>query len=624
MEYSLGVTMNLDSHRHSSGASGVRTDTSPDKARAVFNCLSKLVLGKKIYARNNPTLLKFAEEFRAALDAFFESEDVLVVSIDKSEIRWNEHTVYSNDKRDESIAFILYKDGIGELSIANTVTPEEIDKFVDLVKDAVRAGWQDEDIVTLLWKTDLEHITYRVLDEYLVGEFGEGRRGDKESELATLETEDHPDAPSFAEKGRVYVGGGEQVEPVDSYLKRLAGSGGKNTAEERETHFQDMMPSFFTVSSDELRVFKDKLFEKRKNDNLVDFVADYLDFTLIQDNPSAQRDVTNIVERLTECLIAELRGPVLAALLSQLRKFAARNDLPPNVREFVSGIESKLVDPSVLLSIGETAGGSEEETEAAFSFFETVGPRAVPTIRKVMEDNSDPRIHRRSREALVKVAGSGLSEVIAGLNIDKPQVAQDVIALCRAARFAEVPPVIKELIYYPDDRVRREAIHFLAGFGTREALELLVRLLDDADKGVRLLALAVVSGVDAPVVKERVIEIAFGKEFAEREFDEQVEIFRALGRIAGEAAVPRLRQSVGKRTFLGIGKRHKQENKLLAIEALEQIDKPVAKKMLGDLANDSDDEVRTRACAALGGENGGGAAAEARRPPDDRNVTKND
>jgi HEAT repeat protein len=616
--------MNLENHRHSSGAPGVQTDTPPEKVRAVFNCLSKLVLGKKIYAQNNPTLVKFAEEFRAALDAFFENEETLVVSIDKHEIRWNDHAVYTNDKREESIAFILYKDGIGELSIASTVTADEIEKFVDLVKDAVRAGWQDEDIVTQLWKTDLEHITYRVLDEYLLGEFGEGRRGGKESELATLETEDHPDTPSFAEKARVYVGEGEQVEPLDSYLKRLAGSGGKKTAEERETHFQDMMASFFTVSSDELRVFKDKLFEKRKTDSVVDFVVDYLDFTLIQDNPSAQRDVTNIVERLVDCLVAELRGPVLAVLLSHVRKFAARTDLPPNVREFVSGIEKRLVDPSVLVSIGETAGGSEEEMEAAFSFFEAVGAGAVPTIRKLMEENSDPKIHLRSRGALVKVAGAGLPDVIAGLNIDKPQVARDVIALCKAARFGEIPQVIRELIYYPDDHVRREAIHFLAGFGTREALEMLVKLLDDADKGVRLQALAVVSGVDAPVVRERVIEIAFGKEFAEREFDEQIEIFKALGRIAGESAVPKLKQTVGKKTFLGIGKRHKQENKLLAIEALEQINKPVAKKMLGDLAKDPDDAVRSRASAALGAESPGAAVADTARPRTDRNVTKND
>jgi hypothetical protein len=240
-----------------------------------------------------------------------------------------------------------------------------------------------------------------------------------------------------------------------------------------------------------------------------------------------------------------------------------------------------------------------------------------------MEENSDPRLHRRSREALVKVAGARLPEVIAGLNIDKPQIAKDVIALCKAARFGEIPQVIKELIYYPDDHVRREAIHFLAAFGTGAALELLVKLLDDGDKGVRLKALAVVSGVDAPVAKERLVQIAFGKEFAEREFDEQLEIFKALGKIAGESAVPRLKQAVGKKTFLGIGKRHTQEYKLLAIEALEQIDKPAAKKILGELANDSNEAVRSRASAALGGGQPG-SFAETGRPRTDRNVTKND
>jgi len=589
-------------------AAAAQKDTASDKVRAVFNCLSKLVLGKKIYAKSNPTLLRFSEEFRAALQGFFEDEETLVVSIDKHEIRWNDHVVYSNDKRDESIAFIFFRDGIGELSIASSVTPHELEQFVDLIKDAVRAASQEEDIVTQLWKTDLEHISYRVLDEYLVGEFGEGRRGGQQSELVSLETEDHPDAPSFAEKGRIFVGGDDKVEPLDGYLKRLVGGGSEKSGEERETHFQDMMTSFFTVSSDELRVFKDKLFEKRKKDGLVSFIVEYLDFALMQDNPSAQRDVMNIVDRLTDCMIGELRGPVLAVLLGDIRRFAAAGELTANVREFVSGLEKKLVDPSILISLGETAAGSEEEMEDAFAYFEAVGANAVPTIRKIMEENPDPRLHRKARDTLVRVAGTALPEVIAGLNIDKPQVARDVIALCKAAKFSEIPQVIKELIYYPDDHVRREAIHFLAGFGTREALELLVKLLDDADKGIRLKALAVISGVDAPVVKERVVEIAFGKEFAQREFDEQVEIFKALGKIAGESALPKLKQAVGKRTFLGIGSRHKQENKLLAIEALEQIDKPVAKRMLGDLANDSDNAVSSRAAVALGLAEGSAAA----------------
>jgi HEAT repeat protein len=582
---------------------------SAEKVRTVFNCLSKLVLGKKIYAKNNPTLVRFSEDFTRALREVFDEEDVLIVSIEKHVIQWHDQAVYDNDKRDESIAFILYRDGIGELSIHKDATPREIEQFVDIIKDAVRTVGQEVDIVTQLWRADLEHISYRVLDEYLVGAFGEGRRDGRQADLVSLETEDHPDAPSLSEKGRIVISDQEQVEPLGSYLKRLVGGGAASmSASEAEQHYQNMMAAFFTVSSDELRVFKERLFEKRKKDILVGFIAEYLDFALMKDNPSAMRDVFNIAERLTDHLVLELRGSVLAVLLDDVRTFGSKHPASDTARELVASIEKKLTDPSLLLSLGETVGNSEEETSDAFAFFEVVGAAAIPTICRILEASSDQKLHRTAREALIRIAGDKLPDVIGGLNIDKPHVARDVIALAKAARFEKIPQAIKELVYYPDDHVRREAIQFLAGFGTAEALERLVKLLDDTNKEIRMKTLSIVSGVDAPVVRDRIIEMAFGREFTQREFDEQVELFKALGKVVGEDAVPKLKRSVGKKTILGIGKRHNVENKLLAIEALEQIDKPTAKELLGDLANDSDDSVRARAEEALRAEARSGPA----------------
>jgi HEAT repeat protein len=603
--------MNPNPQTRQSGADGVaKAGGTAEKAEAVFNCLSKLVLGKKIYAKNNPALLRFSSEFAASLHDFFEDEDVLVVSIDKHQILWNEQVVYENDRRDESIAFILYKDGVGELTIHKTVTPQETEQFVDLIKEAVKAVWQDEDIVTQLWKADFEHISYRVLDNYLLGQFGEGRRGEAEARLASLETEDHPDAPGLEEKGRVIVGVGEEVEPIDRYLRKLVGHGSAGMSDEnKEEHFQNMMASFFTVSSDELRTFKEKLFETKKKDGIVGFISELLDFVSMKDNPRAVRDVMDTIERLVDYLISELHGPILAALFENTRQFGAKHTSSDEVREFVAGLERKLTDPAILLSLGETVGSSDEIGEDAFAYFECVGEKAIPAICKVIEEHTDPRLHKKARESLVRVAGGKLPEVIGQLDIDKPQIARDVIALANAARFREIPQIVKELVYYPDDHVRHEAIQFLAGFGSAEALALLTKLLDDADKAVRLKTLAVVSDVDAAVVREKLVEIAFGKEFAEREFDEQTEIFKALGKVVGEAALPKLRNNVGKRGFLGLAKRHTKMNKLLAIEALEQIDRPGAKKLLDDLANDSDDAVRSRAAEALGTKEEPGSSA---------------
>jgi len=606
--------MSSNPQTHSEGI--VRADNdagTAEKVRAVFNCLSKLVLGKKIYAKNNPALLRFSTDLAASLRSFFEEEDALVVTIDKYRILWNEQVVYENDKREESIAFILYRDGIGELSIRKAVTPQETEQFVDLLKDAVRAVWQDEDVVTQMWKADLEHISYRVLDEYLLGQFGEGRCDEAEARLAALETEDHPDAPGLGDENRVVVMAADEIEPIDKYLNMLVGHGAAGmSAEDREEHFQNMMASFFTVSGEELRTFKEKLFEKKKKDNLVSFISELFDFVFIKDSPSAVRDVMDTIERLADYLISELRGPALASLLEDIRQTAASRPLPENIREFLSGLENKLTDSSLLLAMGGTVGASDDAVGEAFAYFEAVGEKAVPAICRLIEERSDPRLHKRARESLVRIAGGKLPEIIGQLDIDKPQIARDVIALANAAHFREIPRVIRELIYYPDDHVRHEAIQFLAGLGTAEALALLVRLLDDADKSVRLKTLAVVSDVNAPVVRDRLIDIAFGKEFTEREFDEQAEIFKALGKVVGEAALPKLKHSVGKKSFLGLAKRHTKMNKLLAIEALEQIDRPGARRLLDDLAKDSDDAVRSRAAEALGAREAPTPAGEGR------------
>ncbi|UCG53208.1 MAG: hypothetical protein JSW58_06540 [Candidatus Latescibacterota bacterium] len=580
-----------------------KTDVSPgtvEKVRAVFSSLSKLVLGKKIYAENNPTLIKFADEFDSALYDFFKDDDELVVSVDKYAIRWGEQTVYENDRRDESIAFLLYKDGIGEISIQSSVTSSEMGKFVNLIKDEVRSLSRDEDIVTKLWKADFEHISYRVLDEYLVGEFGEGRRGESDEEFSSLEAKDHPEIPSFADKGRMIVGSGGDLVPFDTYLRDLVRRGGHGLSdEEMEEHFQDTMASFFAVSGEELRRCQDELLEAKQRDSVVSFIDEYLDFTLIRDNPSAARDVLNVIECLTDHVISELHGPTLGETLVCIRDFVNTRRVPAEIGAFCESLEKKLTDMSVLVSMGETAANLDRGTAQVFGYYEVVGRKAIPAIRRLLEENTDPNLHREACECLVKIGGDEIPAIIDQLDIDKPLIAQDVIRLIKFGDSNEIPNVIKELLYYPDFRVRTDAIQYLVGLGNDEAAMLLCKLISDAEKGTRMRAIAAVSQVAHPLVRDKIEELALSKELPQRELDEQIEIYRTFGKLAGKDAVPHVRQLTGKRSFFIFGKRQNKDGKLLAVHALEQIDGAEALELLKELADDSDSRVRTAASQVL-------------------------
>jgi HEAT repeat protein len=253
----------------------------------------------------------------------------------------------------------------------------------------------------------------------------------------------------------------------------------------------------------------------------------------------------------------------------------------------------------VLLSLGETAGNSDGDTNSVFDYYELVGQKAIPSVLKLLEEHGDPRMHKRACDTLMAVADDRITEIIDQLNIDKPQIARDVIRLIKRTKPGQVPQVIKELMYYPDFQVRAEAIHFLAGFGDDESALLLVRLFDDTEKNTRLRAITEMSEMHHPIVKNRVEEIAFSKDLANRELDEQIEIYRTLGKLCGSEVVQRLQQSVGRNPLFFFGRRKKKGTKLLVVYALEQIGNEGSVALLRTLAKDADERVCLKAQQVL-------------------------
>lgn len=566
-------------------------------ARAIIKCLARFIHGKKIYAKNNPTLTKFAKEFDKELRAFFEDHDELVLSIEKYRMKWNDEVVYENEKRDESIAFLLYKDGIGELSIQRPVAFDEIEKLVDLIKNEIHNFQNDEDIVTKFWKADFENISYRVLDEYLVGQFGEGRP--EEAEKTPFESEDHPDLPSFDDRGRV-IESKESLESIVVYLNQLVDrSAPQSGAVEREKRFQDMADSFFLVSDDEFRRCREELEREKNDDTLVRFQKDIIDFTLLQDNPSVVRDASNIIEGIVDFLVEEGNMDSLGATLAIVRGFLKRSVVGENVRSFFESMEEKLTTPDLLQSLVGSIRHPGADAGTTFRYLAAVGKPAVTTICSLLEDLDGAELHRLACDTLIEIAGDDIHTVVDKLKIDVPRVAQDVVYLMEKCNLDELPEQIDELMYYPDNRVRVAIIGYLAEADSDRAAELLALLIDDADQHIRMKALSAAAAMQSPVMRDKLVAVAFGNDLGNRSFAEQEMVFTAAGRLAGDAILPDLVRMARKKSRLPFAKQQIKESKLLAIRALENMDSDAAYVLMEELARDQNDLVKSRARKVL-------------------------
>jgi HEAT repeat protein len=183
--------------------------------------------------------------------------------------------------------------------------------------------------------------------------------------------------------------------------------------------------------------------------------------------------------------------------------------------------------------------------------------------------------------------------------MDNPKIAQDVIYLTRAMNPEQVPDLVRQLMYYPDRNVREDVIKYLVEKPGEDTAILLAQLLDDEDKHIRMKTLSAAEEFRHPIISNKVAALAFDKELGQKGFDEQEQVFKVAGKLAGDELLPRIREMLDKKSLFGLGKGQGKQGRLLAVRALEQIGGPEAAGILEDLVGDKDTLVKAKAQRAL-------------------------
>ncbi len=589
-------------------------------AEQVLKALTKLVAGRKIYAANNPRLEQFRHDLGAAMRRFFEFEDELVLDIEQFVVRWSDHVIYENPRREESLAFLLFKDGVGEITFRPKAVGDEVDRFVEMLADELHSLGGDEDIVTRLWNANFEYIAHRVLDDYISEQFGAGAT-EAGNEARSDETSDHaellPDLPSFTEKGRVIVDRAAALTSIDAYLRGIAGQHNhKDDESEREASYQRTLRACFNVTGEETALYRAELEHERDEDGVAAFTEAILVFTLMTDT-TAVRDVVAIVERLVEYAFHERNPATLERVVRLVKEFRAREDLTDVARQFCDKELARLADPELVASFLEGSTG-DARADAGIAYATAVGVPALDALVNTLHRADGPVLHKRICDAILAIAGESPQEivdVIDRLDVDHPEEAIDAVYLAKALKVRALTPRLRELVFYPDTRVKLEMLGLLAADDDADATQLLLQSLSDLDKRVRTRVLEALSTRNEPKVREKLSDLAFAKELAERAPDEQEAIFKTLGCVGDTHTVDQIRAMLEKRKLINIGKGN--DSKLLAIKALERIEDRTALDVLTRLTEDSNEAVRLRAqrakehlAAALAGRatKGGGVA----------------
>ncbi len=121
----------------------------------------------KIYPANNPIYINASKAAFGKFNSFFLHEKELSIQLSQHQIFYTGEEIYHNPEKDDNLALFLFKDGIREITFLKGMPQEELDKFLRLLAIDFEKDAPDDDIVTVLWEKDFEHIKY-IADDILL------------------------------------------------------------------------------------------------------------------------------------------------------------------------------------------------------------------------------------------------------------------------------------------------------------------------------------------------------------------------------------------------------------------------------------------------------------------------
>ena len=565
----------------------------PAVVDGVLRQLDKTLRAHLLYEGNraNPTYVKALDSARAAFTPLWAEADALTLQVEDTRFIWHGVPVHVQDeKASDSLPWMLYKDGIREITCTPGFEVAEMDRFLDVVPRARKAQAMDDDLVALLWEQEFEHFTYRHVEIALDG----------------------VPIDSTAEPGRWPVGAGEVVaDPADAIAEARSDSeadgapGGDGAAEEPKpsgiVRMDDFDSALYFLEEEEIRYLKTELDGEYASDlRRVVFDA-LLDIFELQVDPLVRKEVVSHIESLTLHLLAGRQFANVAYLLRETGAMLERaREVAPDVRDRLKNLADRLSDPAALSQLLQAMDESDSLPPRADleDLFVQLRPTALGTVFAWLGQTQNARLRPLLEAAADRLAASHTGEVVRLIASGDGVVAMEAVRRAGALRTAAAVGALIKVLNEPFRDLRVAAVTALVDIGTAGAMQGLEKAIDDGDREVRIAATkALATRVHKPALP-RVTQAIKSKEIRDADRTERLALFELYGILCGDAGVAVLDELLNPKSGF-FARKEDPEMRACAAVALGKVGTARARESLQKAAGEKDVVVRNAVARAL-------------------------
>ena len=546
------------------GAPPRERDEETSSGSNVVQAVVKAARGLTIYPPGSPFHERFLGELQHKLTGHLEEYGSLRLDLDHYEIRFGDEVVYENRNPKESLAFRLHADGITSLEFREGVTAEETAAFLRIINTR-SSDLDDDDILTLLWSADLEHIGY-------------------------IQEDDLDPAELIA------LGAGSDSERQETGIREACRA--ELTPDETRPLLREEAVGIFTLTEEE-RLFLGKAIRyEEERDPLEEMVVIMPSILASAEDESLKVELLGLMGGIAGRLVADGKAAEALFLLRLLREHVRNEELPESVRgRAAAALEDIGSAPEMQSPRGLLQSAGSLEAPLLGEVVTLLGRGAVRPFSLLLGEELGPEAESSVIEALADVGRAATDLFLPFLSPDKPRRAKNILVILRKTGTIADRETLADLIGRGDGPLRKEVLLYLESLEVPGAGELLLQMLDDESGPLRVSAARSLARRKERGALEGLMALTASSGFRERGPAERKIIFETIGQIGGAEALPFLEKLIlTKRTF---ARKKEKDDVAVAAAGLAAVGSPAAAAVLRAAERAHKGEAKEAASGAL-------------------------
>jgi HEAT repeat protein len=523
----------------------------------------------QMYLPNNPMHARSIDAVREAFNKLWEHTDDLVLQVIETRLEWEGRVVLDEGERtSDNVAWLLYKDGIRELTMLKGFELDELSTFFGLLQRVRKASDDDDDLLTLMWEREFATLQYRYVD---------------------LTQEGGPGVESM-----------ERQEQKEKILSPAQAEAGLESTKSSIATMDDFDSTLYFLDDHEVEYLQQEIKREFSTDLRPAVIASLLDTFENQKDPTVREEICGLLDYFLLILLSTAQYRNAAYLLRESGTTANRAPeiLEPQKQRLLQ-LNELMSDPKPLGQLLQALEDSplrapQHELDELFGILQ---PRALETILSWIGKSTNPQLKMLLEGAASRLASNNSQELIRLIGSDDEAVVLEAIRRAAALKSPAAVPALGKLLTVGETDLRVAAVTALADIGSPGALQMLERALTDEDREVRIVSVKTLGAKNARAALPKIEAAIKGKDLRESNLGEKMAYFEAYGLLCGDAGVVLLDGILNSKGFMG--KKDDSEIRACAAMALGKVNTPKASESLRKAANEKDVMVRNAVSKAI-------------------------